>query len=565
VNENTCDINITALDVTDAPCFGENGSVSADLEVTSTSDEYEVSFNGGPFQPAGFGATSLPAGNYEVIVRDANFIFCADTATFTINEPAPLTADAGQDLTVCPGETFTLSASASDPSSTFAWTGSGGGLSTPNAGTTDGVLNNVGTFTYTVTATTGAGCTATDQVTVTVANNLTANAGQDITVCAGQTFSLSATASDPSATFAWTGAGGGLANPDAATTDGVLNNVGTFIYTVTATTDAGCTATDQVRVTVSNAPTAPQIVAVGGVTEITPTEPAILQANVNPGTTVEWYLDGGTTAVATGTEVSFDVVGCYTARIITASCPSGISNEICLTAAEVPDTFTYCVGDPCVDLVASNGACTDYRWRPTLGLNVTDQFRVCARPRRTTTYTLTYNCDGVEVEELFVVRVGQRPTAVITPLSDLEFCQGQSVTLQAYSETGYFHQWYRNGHSIDGATSDSYVADTSGIYEVGVTDTESGCNRTSLGVSVIVNPGPAINALGDQDICEGQSAQLDIIGATFGVTYLWEPADGLTSTTIRNPIATPTQSTVYIVTVTNGTCESTDNVTINVL
>jgi hypothetical protein len=61
----------------------------------------------------------------------------------------------------------------------------------------------------------------------------------------------------------------------------------------------------------------------------------------------------------------------------------------------------------------------------------------------------------------------------------------------------------------------------------------------------------------DTTICAGQSVQLNVSGG--GASYSWTPANTLSSSTIANPVATPTQTTSYIVSsaftgniVTNG-------------
>ncbi len=53
-----------------------------------------------------------------------------------------------------------------------------------------------------------------------------------------------------------------------------------------------------------------------------------------------------------------------------------------------------------------------------------------------------------------------------------------------------------------------------------------------------------INELVDQTICPGEEIQLESGG---GVSYSWSPAEGLSDPTIANPIASPTETTLYTV------------------
>ncbi len=72
---------------------------------------------------------------------------------------------------------------------------------------------------------------------------------------------------------------------------------------------------------------------------------------------------------------------------------------------------------------------------------------------------------------------------------------------------------------------------------------------------------PATITATDSTLCAGQSTQLIANG---GVTYSWSPATGLSSTTIKNPIATPSVTTTYTCTMTFGSCTKVVSKTIYV-
>ena len=82
---------------------------------------------------------------------------------------------------------------------------------------------------------------------------------------------------------------------------------------------------------------------------------------------------------------------------------------------------------------------------------------------------------------------------------------------------------------------------------------------------------PVVNAGNDLILCAGGSAQLSGAasigtgsGSTAPLTFTWSPATGLSSTNILNPIATPTVTTTYTLTATQGTCTSQDQVIVTV-
>ncbi len=72
-----------------------------------------------------------------------------------------------------------------------------------------------------------------------------------------------------------------------------------------------------------------------------------------------------------------------------------------------------------------------------------------------------------------------------------------------------------------------------------------------------------IQASADQLIDEGSSVQLNVTGG--GTNILWQPAKWLNSSTIANPVATPMDDIMYIVTATNDAgCKDIDTVYIKV-
>jgi gliding motility-associated-like protein len=135
---------------------------------------------------------------------------------------------------------------------TPAITGTAGGVYSSTSGlvinSSTGVINllNSNTGTYTVTYTPPAGsCEAPSTCTITINGLPTVNAGSDLTVCVGQTVVLTATGANQ---YTWDN---GIQNGISFTP-----SLGTTVYTVTGTSLAGCTNTDQISVTATPIPTA---------------------------------------------------------------------------------------------------------------------------------------------------------------------------------------------------------------------------------------------------------------------------------------------------------------------
>ncbi|MFI5172953.1 MAG: T9SS type A sorting domain-containing protein, partial [Chitinophagales bacterium] len=127
----------------------------------------------------------------------------------------------------------------------------------------------------------------------------------------------------------------------------------------------------------------------------------------------------------------------------------------------------------------------------------------------TENYTATskgiYTCQTTSacafaLSEWIEVEVYKKPNAVITADGPITFCAGESVTLMANLGGGQTYQWYKNGLIISGATSNNYVATTTGNYKCLVTKTVSGCSKQSNPIAVAVTcKGEDENNLNDED------------------------------------------------------------------
>lgn len=72
---------------------------------------------------------------------------------------------------------------------------------------------------------------------------------------------------------------------------------------------------------------------------------------------------------------------------------------------------------------------------------------------------------------------------------------------------------------------------------------------------------PIAEAGNNASVCEGASTQLN---ATGGISYTWSPSSGLNSVTVSNPLASPSVTTTYYVTVADACGSAVDSVVITV-
>lgn len=104
------------------------------------------------------------------------------------------------------------------------------------------------------------------------------------------------------------------------------------------------------------------------------------------------------------------------------------------------------------------------------------------------------------------------------------------------------------------------VLGNNGTYHVKATSSK-GC--TSLDSTVAsLSELPTVNAGKNEEICKGNSVQLQSTGSNNITTYQWTPVTGLSSAAVSNPIASPLTSTLYILKVKNNECPSFDSISV---
>ena len=263
--------------------------------------------SGSNFDPSGL------SGPVSITYSVGNSAACNASVTHTITvNPLPI-ADAGPDVAICNGSSTTLNASGG---TNYSWSPSGGLSSTSIS---NPIASPVTTTTYTVTASSGPGCTAIDNVTVTVNSLPTADAGSDVLICGGYETQLSASGG---ITYSWSPQEGlsatDISNP-------VANPAITTTYIVTVTDGNGCTDTDDITINALAAPVAnagiDQMICLG--------ESATLSA-IGGGSYL--WNTGDTTAIISYTP---SVTTVYT---VTASYTNGCtsSDDVVVTVNSIP-------------------------------------------------------------------------------------------------------------------------------------------------------------------------------------------------------------------------------------
>lgn len=169
--------------------------------------------------------------------------------------------------------------------------------------------------------------------------------------------------------------------------------------------------------------------------------------------------------------------------------------------------------------------------------------------------TDNFGCTQADTASIMITSVTTDP-AFIDPIPTI--CPGASVQLNA--SEGDTWEWFP-ATGLSSTTVQNPIAspDTNTTYFVIVTNA---CGVDTAQVDVVIAPSSG-SVLPDAAICLGGSTTL---GASGGVEFTWTPATGLSDPTIAAPVASPTDTTTYSVSIiTPEGCEIIDSVTVNVV
>jgi len=470
-----------------------------------------------------------------------------DTVEVTVN-PLPV-ANAGPDKAICKGDSVVIGTSGVNGDS-YSWSPSTGldydTVPQPEASPTI-------TTTYILTITdTAMGCSNTDTVTVTVNPLPVANAGLDKTICKGDSVTIG-TPGILGDTYSWSPVTGlsssTIAQPNASPAIST-------IYTLTVN-NGGCTNTDTVKVTVNPLPLAlagPDKTICKGDSTIIGT-PAIL------GNTYSWSpITGLSSSTIAMPNASPSVTTIYTLTVSNGICTNTdtVKVNVAPDLANAGPNKSVCKGDSTI--IGTPGVLGNiYIWLPITGLSSPIVAQPNASPAVTTTYTLTVTngiCTNTDT-----VTVTVNPLPIVNAGPDKTICRGDSTNIGTAAILGNTYSWLPvAGLSTSTIAQPNASPAITTIYTLTVSN--GGCTNTDT-VKVTVNPLPVANAGPDKAICKEDSTSIGT-AAILGSTYSWLPVAGLSSSTIAQPNASPAVTTIYTLTVNNGTCTNTDTIKVTV-
>ena len=237
-----------------------------------------------------------------------------------------------------------------------------------------------------------------------------------------------------------------------------------------------------------------------------------------------------------------------------------------VTPAPIASPSSYC-GSVTSTLSASVAGATIYWYTGGCGttqIGTGDSLNVTCTST-TTYYAMAYNasascwsaCGSVTVT-IYPVPTSPSPTA-----SPGTICAGSSTSLSA-SVSGSTIYWYTGscGGTLVGFGSPIAVAPGSiTTYFARAYNSTTGCYSTGCGnVTIQVSSVPTADAGTDNTFA---GVPVLIGNPSNGPGFIsWLPVEGLNNTTIAQPLASPSVTTTYTLTVNNNGCVATDEVTV---
>ncbi len=446
---------------------------------------YRWERNGLPLLPADTLSSYLPiaSGNYSVQVSNSTGCEAtSSTAAITIHPQPSATLTAGSPISICAGDSVQLNASTGAGYS-YIWQRNGSVIT----GAASPVFYAKNTGNYRVLLTDPTGCSDTSGLLTVTINPLpaaTLSALGSTSFCAGDSVELKAS-SGTGFIYSWKLDGTPIPGPYGTSYQAKVPGN----YTVQITNTSNCTLESaSIPVTVFTTP--PAIITPSGTTTFCQGDSVTLEANTAPGFSYVWRKDGFTFPANTSSSLKVKNSGNYSVQVsITSTCTNtsapimitvkpNLKPEITINGTNISTSFF-----------------TSYQWNrngtPIAGAN-NQIYEAIVNGIYTVTVENSHHCTSTA-----------DPVTVCVPAP---YITTAGALLKA--SPGASWQWYLEDILINGATSQNYLAQTSGIYKVKVRD-QSNCESYSLPVPICV-PAPVIT-LGANNVLYSSS----------GVAWQW--------------------------------------------
>ncbi len=422
------------------------------------------------------------------------------------------------DSVICEGESVTLIATSDIAGSTFAWSSGG---NTPQIMVTPTL-----TTTYFVTVTSPMSCNSTAEITITVnPNPIPTIIPSTSAVCLGSSATLTCNTNIVVDSYMWNTA---ETTPAIVVTPSMLTN-----YSITVTTVEGCSGIADMQIDTYPLPLVD--ISTGNAEVCFGSSANLVASSNHSGTTYLWSNGANTAqvnvtpqATATFTVTGTDSNGCIDTAQFTV-----IVNPLPIVSI-TPNQSEVCEGMS-VELTAiSSNQGTNFMWstgEQTVSIIVTP-------PSAATYYVTGTDANGCTGSNRATVQVNPNPVVLINP-NTFTICSGDTVQLSAFSATATAYEWNT------GATTSSVFVWPNATTTYSVTGTDAkGCIGIANAIVNVRNAPTIVVNPTNPKLCYGESVTLVASGA---VLYDWNPNKYLNTNVGAVVIATPEETTTYIV------------------
>lgn len=558
--------------------FGVNKVIACNQELIYFTDSSIYSGNGltyyWSFGDGGSAATANPShayaqnGLYTVKLKITDSLGCTDSITKTnliqING-IKSSFIASDTLASCPPLVVNLTNTTTNSTASL-WTFGNNGTSTllnPSI-----IYSNPGTYIIKLISTNAIGCIDSAFKTIIV-NGPTGSFSYTPTQACFPNASIVFTATtNNTQSLLWDFSNGVTATTSGSTTSYTYtyNQIGNYVPKLVMTSGSNCiialVGTDTIKVTKTSAKFgASQLTfCKSGTVQFTDSSTASSGQIAN----YLWDFGDGTNSNLKNPNHTYSNIGVFSVRLIVISdvgCADTCYKTITILEGNnisMTNNLFLCEGQGKTVTITSNSITTN--WYPSTGLSCSNCSAPFVNPLTSTNYTIiASNANGcIDTAYLVVTVQPKLPSSIDNQKS---ICLGDSVQINAYGGTSY--TWSPISYLSNSQISNPWVYPTSTTtYYVAIH--QGTCTFDTLQLTVTVNPKPILIAGTSQTIMAGSSVLLTASGTNINF-YTWTPASSLSCNTCATPIASPTENTVYHITVSNlFGCTAHDSVSINI-
>ncbi|MEO7445520.1 MAG: gliding motility-associated C-terminal domain-containing protein [Ferruginibacter sp.] len=547
----TINVVRSAFPVTATSTGTSCGATTGSITVTASGGTAPLSYslNGAAGQASNV-FNNLAGGTYTITVTDATG--CLNTVTATVTPGTTLTGTIAGTATSCTTATNgTITVTPTSGTAPYSYRLNGGAAQPGNT------FTGLAPGTYSVSFTDVSGCSNTLSFTVTAGSNITGTNTKTDASCPGvNNGTITITPTTGTAPYQY------RLNAGASQASRTFNNLAPGTYSVTATDANGCSftlsnitigqGTPLTATTTNNNPpcnninngsitispttgTAPYSYSLnGGTAQLSGTF-----NNLAPGSYTFSFTDangctgGGTTTLTTNSPVTI------TAVLVQPLCKGSSNGSITLTGAGGVSPYNY-----------SKNAGVTYQASGTFGSLAagTYTFRVKDNAGCTKDTTLTLS------EPTLLTA-----SSTSTPSS----CNGNDGTITVVGTGGTQAYTYSVDNGATYQPGSGFTVAPGNYNNIKVKDANGCIANTSVTVTLVDNM--FLNAGNDTTICMESSLTFQPQTNPETNIFLWRPAATIKDPTLKNAIATPLDTTRFILHATWGACQREDTLLINVL